>query len=145
MDQSSKLAADKLEDVRLNLLRLHKVLLDFERLEYEKINGQVSDPSRLLSLVMSDPFFDWLHRISQTIVRIDEMQDSDEEIPGQPDGIFADVKKLILPGDADTDFANHYRASLQRNPAAVLAHAAVLKALHGPDARVAGRDERDND
>ena len=124
----------RLEALRISLLRLHKVLLDFERIDYEKLNGPVHEPSRLLSLVMSDPFFDWLHRISKTIVRIDELQDADDLSESQQETevaqIFSDVKNLILPTAKDSDFTQHYKSSLKRNPGAVLAHAAVLKVLH---------------
>jgi hypothetical protein len=54
-----------MEAVRIQLLRLHKVLLDDERKSYEFLNGPMGPPGKVLSLVMTDPFFDWLHAISR--------------------------------------------------------------------------------
>ena len=120
----------RLEALRLSLLRLHKVLLDHERSEYEKLNGPVPNPGRLLSLVMSDPFFDWLHTISKTIVRIDEIQDDEKSSDAQAEEIFLHVKRLVLPGEKETEFTRQYKKSLQKNAAAVLCHAAVLKTIY---------------
>ena len=119
----------RMEELRLRLLRLHKVLLDDEREAYERIAGPIGGPGRVLSLVMSDPFFDWLHRISQTIVKIDETVENDESTSEQADAIFADTREMVLHKGPETNFMRRYKHVLQKNPAAVLAHAEVLKAL----------------
>lgn len=120
----------RLESLRINLLRLHKVLLDHERGVYEKENGPIGSPGRVLSLVMSDPFFDWLHKISQTIVKIDETLEDEESTSSTADEIFGDTKTMILSKGPETEFIRRYKAVLQKDSAAVLAHANVLKSLH---------------
>lgn len=127
MDEATRA---RIENLRLGLLRLHKVLLDDERSAYEKLNGPMGPPGRVLSLVMSDPFFDWLHKISQMIVRIDETQEDEEAKDETADAIFGDSRSLVLHKGPETEFSKRYKAVLQRNPAAVLAHAVVLKVLH---------------
>jgi hypothetical protein len=67
-----QLTTQKLTGLRLSLLRLHKVLLDDERASYEKAHGPIGSISQVLSLVMSDPWFDWLHTFSRQIVKIDD-------------------------------------------------------------------------
>lgn len=122
--------AKRLEELRLSLLRLHKVLLDDERGAYEKVNGPIGSPGRVLSLVMSDPFFDWLHKISQMIVKIDETVENEESKSEAADAIFGEARALILHKGPETEFSKRYKAVLQRNPAAVLQHSVVLKSLH---------------
>jgi hypothetical protein len=118
-----------LESVRLQLLRLHKILLDDERQAYEKVKGPMGTPGQVLSLVMSDPFFDWLHEISRLIVKIDEASESPEATEEQALALIASARNLILAKDAESEFSQKYKSALQRNPAAVLAHSEVLKAL----------------
>ncbi|MES2963396.1 MAG: hypothetical protein V4760_05865 [Bdellovibrionota bacterium] len=119
----------RMEELRLSLLRLHKVLLDDEREAYEKINGPIGSPGRVLSLVMSDPFFDWLHRISQAIVKIDETLEDDEATGERADALFTEARAMVLHKGPETPFMRRYKHILQRNSAAVLAHAEVLKTL----------------
>ena len=56
----------------LPLLNLHKALLDDARAAYELDRGSVGSSANLLQLVISDPWFAWLHSVSELIVRIDE-------------------------------------------------------------------------
>ena len=69
------LTADRrkqLSDLRSPLLNLHKALLDDARVAYELVRGSVGSSANLLQLVISDPWFAWLHSVSELIVRIDE-------------------------------------------------------------------------
>ena len=58
--------------MRGSLLGLHKALILAEQVTYERINGRVESTSELLQLVLNDPWFTWLHPLSQLVVRIDE-------------------------------------------------------------------------
>lgn len=118
-----------LENVRIQLLRLHKILLDDERAAYERIKGPMGTPGQVLSLVMSDPFFDWLHAISRLIIKIDELSESSEGTEDQATALVTQARDLVLAKDAESDFSRKYKAALQRNSAAVMAHAEVLKAV----------------
>ena len=60
-----------LAELRPALLDLHKTLLDWERIGYERAHGRQSS-GELLQLLLSNPQFSWLHSISELIVRIDE-------------------------------------------------------------------------
>jgi hypothetical protein len=119
----------QMEAVRVQLLRLHKVLLDEERKTFEKLNGPMGTPGQVLSLVMSDPFFDWLHSISRLIVSIDETSEAADATEVQASTLLTKARDLVLAKAPDTEFALKYKSALQKNPAAVLAHAEVLKAF----------------
>ncbi|MFM2304011.1 MAG: hypothetical protein RLZZ135_1421 [Cyanobacteriota bacterium] len=112
-----------LTDIRIKLLHLHKMLLDTERIRYEQIHGRVSNVE-LLQLVSNHDRFAWLHRLSESIVQIDELIHSDEPIASEAiAALIADVRILLTPDEAGNDFAVKYDAALQRNPDVVLAHA----------------------
>ena len=68
-----------LADVRHGLLGLHKALIVAEQLTYERIYGRVDSTGQLLQLVMNDPWFTWLHPLSNMVVRIDELLDGHDQ------------------------------------------------------------------
>src|SRR5436190_15032594 len=65
------------------LLGLHKLLLDAERHEYEKVFGKVTSSGQMLKLVIEDPWFSWLRRLSQIIALIDETLESKTPVTEQ--------------------------------------------------------------
>jgi hypothetical protein len=118
-----------LSELRIKLLRLHKLLLDTERMTYEQVRGQVSR-GELLQLVIHHEQFAWLHRLSELIVQIDELLQADE--PVTPEAIatlVTDVHTLLTPDEFGNDFAMRYDAAFQRSPDVVLAHAEVVTML----------------
>jgi hypothetical protein len=118
-----------LTDIRLKLLHLHKQLLDAERIRYEQVSGQVSN-GELLQLAINDDRFAWLHRLSESIVQIDELIHSDEPITSEEiAALIADVRILLTPDEAGNDFAVKYDAAFQRSPDVVLAHADLVTLL----------------
>lgn len=127
---SSRESVRRLTDLRNGLLGLHKTLLDSERATYEHDIARISSAGELLRLVMYDPWFAWLHELSELVVWIDEALDA--EIP--PDGLeaerlIAQARDLVAPREAGTGFAKRYFDALQRDPDVVLAHAKMRKVL----------------
>lgn len=134
----------RLDSLRTTLLRLHKVFLDDERGAYEKMHGPMGTSGQVLSLVMSHPWFDYLHRISQLIIKIDQVQEQAQKqgaglemsIGETPvtdetaEQLFQSAKALILGTSGAKEFTRRYKEVLKRNSGAVLAHAEVLKTLH---------------
>jgi catechol 2,3-dioxygenase len=124
---------DRLAQLRTRLLALHKSLLDDARVAYEMDRGNVSSKGHLLQLVINDPFFAWLHQISEMVVRIDEATASDSTATeADARAIFEQVDKLLVPSESGDLFARKYYEALQRQPAVVLAHGAVKKVLKQP-------------
>lgn len=118
-----------LVDLRRALLHLHKTLLDWERKAYDRAHGRAS-PGELLSIVMRDPQFAWLHPLSELIVRIDTMLDVEHPEPrAEVDAILRQARALVAPGEAGTVYAQRYHAALQDLPDAVVAHGAVSGVL----------------
>ena len=120
---------EQLKNLRRALLRLHKALLDDERLAYERIYGQVTG-GELLQLVINQEQFAWLHSISELIVSIDEMLDTDEPATdADADSLLTQTRALLKPSEEGNDFARKYYAALQRDPDIVLAHREATKIL----------------
>ena len=118
-----------LADLRRVLLHLHKTLLDWERVAYDRQHGR-SSPNELLSIVMRDPHFAWLHPLSGLIVRIDTMLDVEHPEPRlEIDAILRQARELVSPDEAGNAYAQRYHTALQEHPDAVLAHGQVTAVL----------------
>jgi hypothetical protein len=120
----------RLENLHRGLLRLHKVLLDDERAAYEKAHGHAS-AGEMLQLVISNAQFAWLRRISELIVHIDELLESEE--PDDGADLIRQIRSLLLAPDSTDEFGRKYQQALQRLPDAVLAHRQVSAILSRDD------------
>ena len=120
----------RLTDLRNGLLQLHKTLLDSERARYERDVARISSSGELLRLVLYDPWFAWLHELSQLVVLIDEMMDAKEPLNGfEAERLITQAHELLTPNENGTGFAKVYFDTLQRDPAAVLAHGQMRKVM----------------
>jgi catechol 2,3-dioxygenase len=120
----------KLADLRSRLLHLHKVLLDDARAAYELDRGRVGSPGHLLQLVIDDPWFAWLHALSGLIVRIDEAVGRESNATMADAVALVDqVEQLLTASEEGDGFSRRYFEALQRQPAVVLAHADVRRAV----------------
>jgi hypothetical protein len=129
---SGDLTRQRLTDLRNGLLSLHKTLLDSERAIYERDIARISSSGELLKLVLYDPWFGWLHELSEFVVLIDETLDA-EDLPLSIDTerLIAQTWELLAPNETGRGFAKRYFEALQRDPDVVLAHARMRKVLTG--------------
>ncbi len=122
-----------LTDVRHGLLGLHRALIVAEQLTFERIYGRVDSTGQLLQLVMNDPWFIWLHPLSNMVVRIDESLDSDDELTVEDIAVLlTEVRALIRPSELGDGFERSYYEALQRAPEVVMAHCEMKKVLTLP-------------
>ena len=127
---SEKDPVGKLREIRLALLHLHKTLLDDEREAYERVHDRVENSYEMLRLVMHDPWFAWLHSLSELIVKIDEALDADPPPAGaEAESVIQQLRELTTPNENGAQFQQKYFRALQRSPDAVLAHAETMKAI----------------
>lgn len=119
-----------LQDVRRGLLGLHKALIVAEQVTYERINGRISSTGKLLQLVLNDPWFTWLHPLSQLVVRIDELLDDTSHLTDiEVEHFLIEVRALIRPSEEGDGFERSYYEALQREPDVIFAHVEVKKLL----------------
>ena len=120
----------QLDEAHAGLLRVHKALLDHERVRYERERGRIGGPGEFLQIVINDPWFAWLHQVSELVVRIDEITMTDAKaVEADAKTMFEQVDKLLVPSETGDTFARRYFEALQRQPAVVLAHGDVKRAM----------------
>ncbi len=121
---------EHLAQLREALLRLHKALVDSERIGYEQNIGTIPSPNHFLQLLTNDPWFAWLHPVSELIVALDEALDAKSKTPltaELADGLVKQTAALLVASETGEGFARHYFDALQRDPDVVMAHAAAVK------------------
>src|ERR1700752_2948828 len=131
-ERASELTRDELKELRHGLLRLHKLLLDLERRDFERARGRIGNSYEFLQLVLKDPWFDWLHRLSELIVQFDEALDARSEESSdekQPDVLRDQARVLLAPAETGSEFQKNYFLALQQSPDVVLLHSELMRML----------------
>jgi hypothetical protein len=124
--------------LRNGLLRLHKVALDAERAIYEREIERIRSTGQFLELVLHDPWFAWLHELSELIVLIDENLDA--KVPpseADADRLRKQARSLLVPDEEGSGFARKYFEALQRAPEVVIAHGEMMKVFAALDGKEA--------
>jgi len=112
------------------LLQQHKLLLDRERAEYEKINGAIAGPGPFLALALSDPQFSWLKQISTLVIEIDEaLSRRSKAVQADADAILAQARDMMRPREQGTDFQVRYYHAVQESPDVVILQCRVEQLL----------------
>jgi hypothetical protein len=123
--------ADDLRALRLPLLALHKEVLATERRNLERVQGAIGGAEFLQ--IVSDPLrYGWLQPFSALILALDDSLDvtGDDQVElATPQEVLDRARELLLPPKEGTSFGRRYLSLMQREPALVLAHAAVAKLL----------------
>jgi hypothetical protein len=117
-----------LTDLRLGLLRLHKALLEMERINYEKVFGRVNS-GELLQMVLDHAQFGWLRIISALIVEIDEILNDEDPANVSDFAALTSQARRLLTDPENEEFKTKYQSALQREPAVVMAHSNVMQLL----------------
>ena len=113
--------------LRSALLALHKALLAAERQNVERVHGPVSNVEFLQ--IVQDPLrYGWLKPFTELILAFDD-DDDDEEAGGGPEELAERSRELLVPPKQKTPFGRRYLSLMQRDPALVMAHAALVKQL----------------
>jgi len=120
----------RLSELRDALLRLHKALMESERISYEQTFGKISSPFTFLKLLTEDPWFAWFRPVSQLIAAMDEKLDAKEPLTAAVvNELISQAKTMLVPTESGEGFSKHYDEALQRDPDVVFAHAAVAKLI----------------
>lgn len=120
-----------LENLRQSILDLHKTLIDSERAAYEETFGSIESQNKFLQLLISDPWFAWLHPLSELVVVMDEAMDGEEPITADRVTRFREQTKALLKASEEGQgFERSYFEALQREPDVVMAHAEVAKRMN---------------
>ena len=126
--EGSRHARERLNGVRDALLRLHKALLESERVGYERANGRIASSQEFLQLALQHEWFAWLRPVSELIVQIDELQDGEEAVTDERASVLVERTRTLLT-DGQASFGRRYHELLQRDPTVLVAHGGVIGRL----------------
>ncbi len=113
----------RVQAVRLELLDLHKLLLDRERAIYERTHDTISSPGEYLTLVLENEQFAWLRELSGLIAEMDEVIGTRTKLgDAEAEAALASARDLLKLREHGTDYQNRYYAAIQDSPDIVIAH-----------------------
>ena len=119
---------EQLVRLREALLTLHKSLVDSERISYEQNIGTIPSATHFLRLLTDDPWFAWLHPLSQLIIALDQALDARTPLTKTvADNLVKQTRLLLVATETGETFSRHYFDALQRDPEVIFAHAAAAK------------------
>jgi hypothetical protein len=119
---------EALAAVRRHFFRLHKTLIDAERIVFERTQGRSMGSGEFLQALIQDPFFEWLRPFSRLLVEMDEALASREPLP---EGAAAAFLRRIdaLTGSEASAAEERYALVSGREPEVLLAHVELRAAL----------------
>lgn len=121
----------RLREVRLALLRLHKALLESERVVYEQFHGRIASSGEFFRLVVGHEWFSWLRPMSQLIVQMDDVLHAKEPVTlEQVNAPLNEVEQMLQPDLEGTTLAKRYYRAIQRDPDIALMHAEISRLLN---------------
>jgi hypothetical protein len=126
--EGSRHARERLNGVRDALLRLHKALLESERVGYERANGRIGSSQEFLQLALQHEWFAWLRPVSELIVQIDELLDGEQPRTDELASAIVERTRTLLT-DGQAPFGRRYHELLQRDPGVLVAHGGVIGRL----------------
>ena len=121
----------RLLGLRRKLLALHLVLIAAEQKTYEHIHGRIGSTEQLFELMLKDPWFIWLHPVSDILVRIDYLLNDEafDITKENVDHLFNEARLLLRPSIAGDGFERAYYEALNRAPDVLLAHFHITRTL----------------
>ena len=113
-------------DLRRSLLELHRLLLDHQRRQVERISGRMS-AAELMQAATDDLRFSWITELFGPIAALDQAHH--DEDPAAAEQATERIRTLLAPPDPDSAFGRRYLQVLQDEPDVVLVHRDVTAAL----------------
>jgi hypothetical protein len=114
----------RLDRTRSGLLRVHKALLDEERVWFERAEGRAEGNAEFLQIVIHHSWFAWLRPVSELVALIDAtLASSDAE------ALVIEARRLLRPDENGDAFQRRYYRAMQQTPEVVLAHADALRLI----------------
>ena len=120
---------ERLREVSRALLRLHKSLLDDERVQFERVRGRIESSGEFLQLVLHDEWFAYLRPLSALVVQVDELLDAEAATKEEADALIAQARAMLKPSETGNEFERRYYAAIQRDPDVIFAQREVVRLL----------------
>ena len=121
-----------LREVSEALRLLHSALVRRTQADYERTHGRIAGAGQLLNLLMKDPFFAWMHPLSELMADVDHFAKNSAVESGVAAAIRKEVEQ-VLAAKEPGPFADRYRDELQ-DASVAGAHSQVKRLLEAlPD------------
>jgi hypothetical protein len=122
------------------LREVHRALVQAVRAAYEREVGPAGGPGQLLRLLTEDPYFAWLHPMSELIVDLDSLLAQEILPQGTVAGVRQEIDRLTRAGGSP--FWDRYAPLLQADTEVVMAHAHLRRAINALPEAADGVHER---
>ena len=122
------------------LREVHRALVQAVRKSYERENGPTNGPGHLLRLLTEDSYFAWLHTMSELIVDLDSLLAQELLPSGTVAAVRMEIDRLTQASEAP--FWSRYAPLLQSEPAVVMAHGRLRRAINALPESKEGLHER---
>src|SRR5213082_4072996 len=76
------------------LREVHRALVEATRASYERDVGPAGGPGQMLKLLTEDPYFAWLHPMSELIVDLDSLLTQELLPSGTVGGVRVEIDRL---------------------------------------------------
>jgi len=127
-------------EVASALREVHRALVEATRKAYERENGPAGGPGQMLKLLTEDPYFAWLHPMSELIVDLDSLLTQELLPQGTVAAVRMEIDRLTQAGDSP--FWSKYAPLLQDVPGVVMAHGRLRRAINALPESKEGLHER---
>ena len=108
---------DQINDLFRHLLKIHKTLLDFQKLVMESLEQKRYSPYETLNLAMNHPDFEWLRKISRVMAEMDESTSDKKNLPDEKalKDFARRLNDIFSESNPDMDFKNRFKIAVDRD------------------------------
>lgn len=125
----------QLKVVRNLMLKLHKALLDSEKVVYEQQYAQIKNNMEFFKLVLEHEHFAWLRVMSKYIVEIDEAMAAKEPVAIEElVGLLDKATAMLQPNPMGDLLSQRYYAAIERDPVIARMHVEASALVRGESA-----------
>lgn len=123
---------ERVDEVRHALLRLHKGMLDTQRIAYERSHGRIETTTEFLGIVLEHPEFEWIRALSALIAQLDEWREEPGEGGGRGlEDILGAVRGLLARDGSNARFSQRYWEMVEATPEVLVDHVKLWRLLDG--------------
>jgi hypothetical protein len=126
-------AIDQLKQARMLLLRLHKALLEAEKVTYEIEHGRIQTNMDFFGLVLNHEWFQWLRPMSGLIAEVDEAV-GNKKMPITPDVAVVYLERahaMVIVNPSDPHHGVKYYDAIERDADVARLHVELTEILQG--------------
>ncbi len=120
---------DKLKILTASFARIHKMLLELQMSELEKISGSEIKPAARLNLLLGDPDFAWLRNLSQLMAIADDVYFQKEEISAEQMSRIQNASQDLFIRETQAAFTKRYQSAARKLSPLMMEHAKLLSIL----------------